>query len=627
MGNIVFTPIKIGNVEFKNRVIFPSMCAYYCDKEGYINDRYTAFIMERARGGAGGIVIPGSPYGRPGPGRPALSDDRFIPGWQELAKKIQSLGVRLICQLHPVPFSPPRVNNPNNPSDYPKDFIEELVGDFVAIAVRAQKIGVDCVEVHGAHGHELAVFTSPSYNKRTDEYGGDYIGRAKFGCDIVRAIKKACGKDFPVIYRMNGEDKIAEGIEKEEAAKIAKLLEEAGADAIHISGGLPPKEYYASASMDFDDCLFADAAAHVRKSVNIPVISVGRIVDVSQAQEIIDSGKADMVAMGRAMLADPELVNKAEGTNDLPTRRCIGCNQGCRDMKRYMDIQCMQNPVLGREYSFTAPEKRDASNAPKVMIVGAGPAGLEAAVTLAQYGVKPEIYDRENEPGGLVKLSKIAPRKQNMDSLTKYRKEMLDYYGIKINQGIEVDKDLILREKPDALIIATGSEPLIPRIPGLDPSAVITGDDVFRQKGIDGKRIAVIGGGLVGCEAAEFLREQGKDVEVFEMQSEIAGEMYMWKQEVLVERMTESGISMHVNSKVTEIRLPQISVEENGKPRVYDGFDNVVVAVGRKPDRQLAQQLEGLSVQTYEIGDIKAPSFALDAVRDGFDAAIDILRG
>ena len=625
MSNILFKPVKIGNVEFRNRIIFPSMCLFYCDNEGYINDRYTAFVMERVKGGIGGIVIPGSPYGKVSHGRPALLDDCYMPGWQKLGERIHEYGVKFVCQLHPVPFSPPVVKHPNNPSEYPEEFIEEIIASFVATAVRAQNTGVDCVEIHGAHGHELAMFTSPHYNSRTDKYGKNYTGRSRFGCDIIREIKKACGKDFPVIYRINGEDKLEDGLMIEETVKIAELLEEAGADAIHVSGGLPPKEYFASASMDFEDCLFADDAAKVKKNISIPVIAVGRIVDVEQAREIVESGKADMVAMGRALLADSELINKAAGRNSFPVRRCIGCNQGCRDAKRYLSIQCMQNPSVGKENDLMLLKTLDKTNSPKVMIVGAGPAGLEAAVTLVQYGIKPEIYDQNKEPGGLINLSKVVPHKQNLDSLTKYRKSLLDHYEVEIHCETEVTKELIMNKNPDILILATGSDPLIPTVHGIDISKALSGDDVLRQNGVEGNHIAVIGGGLVGCEIAEFLRAQGKEVDVFEMQDEIAAEMYIWKREVLVDRMKDSGILLHESSRVVEIALPDITIDKNGAKILCNGFDNIVFTVGRKPNRKLAQQLEGLPMRIYEAGDMKSPQFALDAVRDGYEIAKEIL--
>ncbi|GHV35873.1 NADH oxidase [Synergistales bacterium] len=603
-----------------------SMCMNYCDHEGFINDRYMAFVMARAVGGVGGLIIPGNPYGVVGPGRPAISDDRYIPGWEKLAEEVHKTGAKLICQLHPVGFEPRRVKDVNNAADYPKAFLEEMVEGFARAAVRCQAAGVDGVEIHGAHAHEIAVFTSPYTNKRTDEYGGDYTGRAKFGCDIIRAVKACVRQDYPLIYRMISDDKMPGGLRLAEAVKMAGLFEEAGADALHVSIGIYASEEYVSAPMEFEDCLLAEDAALIKANVHIPVIAVNRIVDLSDAEKIIEDDKADMVAMGRALLADPELVNKFTGKNDMPVRRCVGCNQGCRDTIRYTSSQCLQNPLLGREFEYPPLLARKDRQPPKVMIVGAGPGGLEAASVLAQNGLIPSVYEQAGDMGGLVNLSASSPLKQNMHSITDYRRKLLGRFGVQIHYNTVVDGELIQKEHPDVLILATGSKPFVPDILGLDNANVVTGDDVLAQGGVAGRKVAVIGGGLVGCEVAEFLKAQGKEVEVFEMKDKIAPEFYRWRQTLLVKRLTESGIVLRAEAQVVHIDLPRITVTENGARKEYDGFDAVVIAVGRKPERILADQAAGAADKVYEIGDLKSPSFVLGAIHDGFDAAMEILQ-
>ena len=345
----LFSPYAIGTISFKNRILFPSMCANYCDGEGNFTTRYIAFIMARIESGIAGIIIPGTAYGVHGHMRPSLSEDRFIPGWSKLADEIHSRDAKLICQLHPASFNPPRVKNPNNPSEFSQELIDELVESFAHAAYRCLQAGIDGVEIHGAHAHEIAAFSSPYYNKRTDEYGGDYVGRSKLGVDIIRRIKKMCGSDYPLIFRMNGEDKLEGGRAIDEGAKVARLFESAGADAVHISAGLGPSAQYTEGTMDLDECLLVDDAAYVKANVGIPVIAVNRIMDLEQASVIIDEDKADMVAMGRAFLVDPLLIKKALGEIEAPNVRCLGCKDHCGTRKGGA-LSCVLNPIIGHEF-------------------------------------------------------------------------------------------------------------------------------------------------------------------------------------------------------------------------------------------------------------------------------------
>ena len=342
----LFTQCSIGKAIFKNRILFPSMCVSYCDDEGNFTNRYMAFILERVRSGIGGIIVPGSIYGKRGLWRASFDDDMFIPGWTKLAEEVHRYDVKLICQLHPSGFDPPRVKDRNNPSEYSAELIEELVEGFAKTAYRCKQAGIDGVEIHGAHAHEVAAFSSPYFNKRTDEYGGNYTGRAKFGLDIIRKIRLLCGDDYPLIYRMSGEDKIEGGSTIDESAKVAQLFEAAGANAIHVSAGIAPSKQYSFATMDLPECLLVEDAACVKAGVNIPVIAVNRIMDMDQAASVIDENKADMVAMGRAFLADPQLIYKALGENDIPVTRCLGCKPSCHMNN---DRTCIQNPMIGRE--------------------------------------------------------------------------------------------------------------------------------------------------------------------------------------------------------------------------------------------------------------------------------------
>ncbi len=631
MNEKVLTPIKIGCVEIKNRIALPSMCVFFCDEDGNMTDKMIEYAAARARGGAGLLIIPGSPHGKRGMGRPALSEDRDIEGWKKLAERIHGYGAKLFCQLHPAKLQAGRQGAIDEPSKYTKEHIEYITQSYADCALRAKKAGCDGVDVHGGHAHEIAQFLSPYYNKRDDEYGVDYKGRARLACDIIKRVKALCGEDFPLSFCLNGSDMVDGGRTIDETVKTAKLLEEAGADALQISCGMPKSEEYIAAPMDIEDMFNADDAAKVKANVNIPVIAVNRIVDISQAENIISSGKADMAAMARAQLADSEIVNKYMGKNDEPVRRCIGCNQGCRDVIKYRTICCMQNPLLGHEHEFILKEADDKTKQKRIMIAGAGPAGLEAAAALAKCGVKAEIFEKESFAGGLINIAALPPHKKNMESIISWRLKMLLKYGMRINYGIELTKELILEYAPDILIDATGSEEIIPRIEGLEECGYISADEALKGE-VEGAKIAVIGGGLIGLETADYLTAQGKRATVFEMKSEVASELTKSRRTLLLDRLDDKCTKLVTDARVISAQKHgskiTLNVEAGGKMKEYEGFDAVIVAVGRKPNKALSldkEEFEKAGIKVYVIGDAAGGGFALNAVRDGFMCAAKIL--
>ena len=523
----VFTAGRIGNVKIKNRVIFPSMCTFFNDPSGYVGEDQYALVRALAKGGTGLIIVPGSPHGKPGPGRPALSDDRYIPGWRSLANIAHSYDARLFCQLHPAAVQAGRDKVVRKVEDYTVEMLQTIANSYALEAKRCMEANVDGVEIHGAHAHEVAQIMSPHYNHRTDEYGGSTEKRAKYAVDIVKGIKALCGKDYPVIFRISGDELVEGGRKLPETIEIIKLLIDAGIDAVHVSIGMPESEEYMCAPMDVSDCFNVDAADAVRKAINncIPVITVGRITTIDEAESILEAEKADFTSIGRAQLADPELVNKYAGVNPEPVCRCVGCNQGCRNTTVRKKIRCMQNAYVGYIDECTIPMIPDATKNKKVMIIGAGPAGMQAAMILAQNGLIPTVYEKEDHPGGLVCLAAKPPYKAAMERVIEYRQGMLDYLKVPVKYNTAVELDLLKKENPDIIIVATGSSPLIPPIPGIDGKNVYSGDEVIEKDPELGNRIAIIGGGLIGCETAEMLVSQGKDVELFEMADDIATEL------------------------------------------------------------------------------------------------------
>ncbi len=623
----VLDPVRIGNVEMKNRVVFPSMCVFFCDSEGYINETMIEYVHERAVGGAGLLIIPGSPHGKVGPGRPALSHNGYIPGWEKLAAVVHEHDAKLFCQLHPAKFQAGRGFAIDDVNDFTPEYIHSLIESYADCAVRAKMAGVDGVEIHGAHAHEVAQFMSPFYNKRTDSYGGSTENRARFGVEIVEGIKRITGADYPLIFRISGNEMVQGGREIEETVEIARLLEKAGADALHVSCGMPESEYAISMPMDMDDLFNVDSAAAVKAAVSVPVIAVDRIATMEEADAVIKSKKADLAALARAQLADPDIVAKYEGRVPGPVRRCIGCNQGCRDAAVYKKIRCMQNARLGFESTLNYLPVSQEQAQRKIMIVGAGPAGLEAAYDLSLRGFRPTVYEKEAAPGGLLNLASLPPKKERMNDLTHFRVEALKQAGIEIHYNVEVTPELVAKQAPDVLIVATGSTTAMPPIAGLDAQIVATADDVLAgRRMMEGKHIVVIGGGLVGCEAADYLAVNGCHVEIIEMSDQVAGGLNKSRRHFLMQRMTEKDVTVRLLTKVERIDADEIQVCSADYSYAIKNVDGVVLAAGRRPADMLSQQVKELLPQTciYVVGDAQKPGVALDAIHQAARVAAQI---
>ena len=619
----ILDPVQIGRVTLKNRVVFPSMCVFFCDAEGYINDTMTEYIRERAEGGVGLIIVPGSPHGKPGPGRPALSHNGYIPGWARLAQVVRRYGAKLFCQLHPAKFQAGRGEAIEDINDFTPQYIRSLIQSYADCALRARQAGVDGVEIHGAHAHEVAQFMSPLYNRRTDDYGGSTANRARFAAEIIRGIKATAGADYPLILRISGDELVEGGRRVDETAEIARLLEEAGADAIHVSCGMPESEYAISAPMDVEDLFNVDSAARVKAAVSVPVIAVDRITTMEQADAVVQSGKADLAAMARANLADPELVAKYESRVPGPVRRCVGCNQGCRDAVAYKKIRCMQNPRLGFEATLTLPPATGEEAGRSILIAGAGPAGLEAAYQLVRRGFRPVVYERESAPGGLMKLAALPPKKERMAEVIRFRVEALKAAGVEIRCGVEVTPELVAKEAPDVLIVATGSVPALPPVAGLDGEAVVTADDLLAGRRRLSGRVLVLGGGLTGCEAADYLAASDCRVELLEMGDRLAGGLNKSRRRFLLRRLAQSGVTVRLLTRAEVVEQDGVRVCSGDYRYTIAGIDGVVVATGRAPLDRLSQRVRELSPKTrvLVIGDAERPGLAIDAICQGARAA------
>lgn len=612
------TPAYIGGMKLKNRFLFPSMCNFYCDQEGFVTDQLKAYVRARVDGGAAAIVMPGSPYGKPGPARPALSDEKYCIGWQELAALCHGKDCRLILQIHPAKAQAGRDPSLLLPDNMPVELIHEIVASYAACAARARKCGVDGVEIHGAHAHEVAQFMSPYYNHREDEYGGSTENRARLGQEVIRAIKAAAGEDYPVIFRMSSDELVEGGRTLEESVQIAKLLEAAGADALHVSVGMPLSEPYISAPMDVEDGFNLEGIARIHSAVNVPVIAVNRINTPELAEKIISEGIADFVAVGRAMLADPDFVKKAETGDTI--RMCLGCNQGCRKSLTKKAIFCVQNPATGRE-ALVEKEQAKTLKGKRVLVIGAGVAGLEAAMDFALRCADVEVWEKEAQAGGLIGLACVPPYKHVMARMIEYRLAELERLGVPIRFGREADAQSAAGFGADLVIAATGSIPANPPIDGVEKAC--TADEalaLIRDGRADrlGKHVAVLGGGLVGLETADALCALGMKVEIFERGEKIGEGLNGNRLYFINKRLDKAGCRRHCGAHIEAIDEGTVAYRLKEERYVSTAFDTVIAALGRRSRDNFSKEfaVSCPETQLVSLGDAKKPGTAMEAVAE-----------
>ncbi len=638
----LFEPVSIGSMKLRNRTVMTAMATNYCNEMGYVTDRLVAYLEERAKGGVGLIISEMAPVDNAGSSKYVSlmvdSDDR-IPGLRKIADAVHAHGAKVAIQVchggrfvsiaatHRLGESASGVagstawissgsNDEVRKMSIPE--IQELVRKFAAAAKRVKEAGCDAVEIHGAHGLIIHEFLSPLVNNRSDGYGGDLQGRLRFPLEVLRAIREAVGKDFPIIYRISADEGLENGLKIEESAEICKIFEKEGADAIDVSSGTavtnPIPTYPPFPNMSFPRGVFLPLSAAIKKAVKIPVIGVGRIVDPMIGEQALKDGKADLIGFGRGLVADPELPKKAAAGLSEDIRSCIGCGNCLHSLFKREPITCMVNASSGREKEFVL---KKALTSKKVLVIGGGPAGLEAARVAALRGHQVTLYEKEKELGGQLNLAVLPPHREEIANLTRYLATQARKAGVKIHTGKEATPEVVAKEKPDELILAAGASPLIPKIPGVDLEHVVNAWDVLEGKaGKIGRRVLVVGGGEVGCETAEFLGAKGHEVTVAEMLDTIGVAIEPNNRRYLLQRMGKFGVKTLTGAKVLEIKPGKVVLGAIAKEWSID-CETVVLAVGASPKRELARTLRESFPGFYLIGDCLNPRTAKEAIYEG----------
>jgi NADPH-dependent 2,4-dienoyl-CoA reductase/sulfur reductase-like enzyme len=452
-------------------------------------------------------------------------------------------------------------------------------------------------------------------NRRSDRYGGDLMGRLRFPMEVLRSVRKSVGPDFPIIFRFSADERVSGGRGVMESAAMAPHLERAGADCLSVTTGMHFTVYYTVPSMGLPKGLNVEAASQVKSAVNMPVIAVGRLNDPVLAESVLARGQADLVAIGRGLIADPELPNKLREGRWEDIRPCIACNQGCIGaLSVGFPFSCLVNPEAGREREM---EIKPASRPRKVLVAGGGPAGMEAAGTAALRGHNVTLYEKDDHPGGQFYTASLPPSKQDISQYLNYMENQLRKSGVKVILGQSLTAAKVAEARPDVLVVATGSRPAIPNLPGVEQKNVVTAADVLTGKAAAGQKVLVAGGGLVGCETALFLDALGKNVTIVEMLPEPAADLITVPREALNRKLSESSVTVLTSATIVEFTGDGVIVERNGGRETIDSMDTIVLAMGTVSVNELAVEVKDIVSEIHVIGDAERPVKAMDAIAAG----------
>ncbi|MCJ8501758.1 FAD-dependent oxidoreductase [Desulfatitalea alkaliphila] len=630
----LFQPIQIGTMTVKNRLLMSAMSINFgVDDHGYVTDSLIQYMVARARGGVGMMLVGGGgihPSGVELPHLPALWEDDCVPALARMAEAVRPFDCRLGMQLmhggrqsyHDEKVAPSAIPAPAVVKGTPRALtIEEigmLAGAFGDAARRCQAAGFDFIEIHAAHGYLINQFFAPNSNHRTDAYGGSFENRIRFLMALLADIRHKCGAAFPVGIRINGEDYIDNGWTLADALRLAPILESEGVAYLHVSAGVYGSKQLTIPSMYVPQGCFVDLAVAVKERVRCPVVTVGRIKSPALADELIQSGKADVVALGRSLLADPHWPCKAAAGEVDRIRPCVGCCLGCIHTVLQLEPGgCVVNPDVGREYLLG--DTPAAAQARRVLVVGGGPAGLAAARMAAVQGHTVTLCEQEGTLGGALALAAKAPGRGDLGDLLIYFRAELERLGVACRLRTPLDQTLLDEVRPDVVVMATGSLPEMPMLKGLYQSSlqICTVTEVFSGQAATGARVVVWGGNQAGLVLADHLAEQGKAVTVLHPKAHFGEEMSSNDRYYLRERLARGRVVLFKKVVVTRFADKGVDFTVEGRPEHLDALDTVVLADRFTPLREAANLLRQRDVACHFIGDAKQPRHLMYAVSEG----------
>lgn len=638
-------PIKIGDLTIKNRLAVPAMGTNLAQHDGQASKELIDYYTERAKGGFGLIIQECSAIAKNGKSLAnecGMWDDSVIPSYRRLTDSVHEAGAAIFCQLRHTgretnkkytegldvvaPSAVPCPACQEMPRALTTDEIYQIIEEYAAAARRVKESGYDGIEIHASHGYLPAQFLSSHANKRTDEFGGSLHNRMRFLRLVIRYVREVVGEGYPVIVRLSGSEMLAGGREIQETKAVAQMLEEEGVDAINVSISTYGSLQYCVGSSYLAPGYEVPDAAAIKHAVGIPVMTVGRITDGEIAEAVIRDGSADMVCIGRASVADPHFAEKVLEDRYDDIVPCISCGQGCI-MHCFTDepMRCVVNTTNGSEEDYVA-DKTDSPK--KIMVVGGGPGGLHAAWIAAGRGHSVSLYEKEDHLGGEFLAASYPPGKGTIGRGIAFWIKQCSKYGVDIHLNTEVDAELIRRESPDAVLLATGSKNLVPRIPGLDPANVLEPTDVLLGKKVTGHKVLVCGGGLIGAETAHFLAEQKRDVTIVEMKDGFVMDLDPYAKPLLLQDMKDAGITMMASTAIQSFLPDGITyknlLKKDSEVETLDGFDSIVLALGHKSYNPLEDEVRKIVKDVYVIGDARQAGFVWGATYAASDIALSI---
>lgn len=634
----MFSPIQIGNVTVPNRFVVPPMGNNFANTDGTLSERSKAYYQERAKGGFGLITIESTVVykeAKGGPRKPCLFSDDTVESFKEVADACHEYGAKVSIQLqHAGPegnskltgyplkaaSAMPAACGREVPEAVSNEEIYRIIECYGDAARRAQQAGIDMVEVHCAHGYLVSTFISERTNHRTDEFGGCFENRMRLPRLIIENIRKKTGGNLPILCRINASDEVEGGQSVQDASAVAAYLEEeCGVDALNITRAVHLRDEFMWAPGVTHGGFNADLVSEIKRAVTVPVIAVGRFTEPQYAELLVKQGRADLIAFGRQSIADPELPNKARTGHLEEMMPCIGCLLGCvPNMFAGKPVFCAVNPCVGREAEITSAEVSK-----KVVVVGGGPAGLYAATLCAKKGHNVTLLEKGAELGGSFRIASFPTGKGQLSSAIRAMIVRCEKAGVDIRLNTEADADTLKELHADAIILATGSTPLILPIPGLNESGYVTAQDMLLGKAEVGKKALVVGGGMVGCEAAEYLAERGHEVAIIEMKDVIAADVVPENRRYMFENFARNHVQLQPGAKVGQFYTDGVDYTmADGTSGSFRGFDSVVLAMGTRKYDPLSEAAASAAKEVVVIGEaLQSPGNAVVVTKDAFEAA------
>jgi 2,4-dienoyl-CoA reductase-like NADH-dependent reductase (Old Yellow Enzyme family)/thioredoxin reductase len=656
-------PISIGVMRLRNRMVQPGMGTNLTNLDGTVSDAIVEYYARRANTGIGLIITEvccPEARGKVIPGELACTGLGYIPGLGRLVRAAHSGGAKIALQIAhggcfageaitgQQPVSPSGIGTFLLPDDKPVALtiaeIEELIQAYAATAERAGIAGFDAVEIHGAHGYLPLQFLSGYTNRRTDKYGGSLENRARFCLEIIKAVKERAGQDYPVIYRLSAEEDVPGGITLEEAVGFARMAENWGADAIHVTAGTWDSRMEKFANVLNGAQVAAGSrlsegvsigvwvpphyvprgnlirlAAAIKQHVSIPVIAVCGI-SPEMGEEVIAQKQADLISFGRQMIADPDMPKKVLENRPQSIRRCVRCNECLGSVLSYKGLVCAVNAEAGQEHeSFVKPTTPERPK--NIMVIGGGPAGMEAARVAALRGHQVTLYDKEKRLGGMLRYGAIPEFKQDYRQFLDWQIAELGRLRVTVKLGCEVTPEMVAVEAPDAVVVATGGKMLVPPIDGIDQPNVFNALDVLDGRIPPEDRVVVCGAGFVGCETAMYLAESyGKKVVLVDQLPDILPAVEIFTRWAVMGRLAEDGVEMRLKHRIVEFRANQVLCATDAGQVSIDA-DTFVLALGIGADPTLYEQLRNRPYPVIPVGDVNGARKVIHAIHEGYHAA------